>query len=200
MMNLTIVPITDFSYQDSILRFCSVPKDFSTHVLKNSSEEYAELDNFFHTNAIRLHREDVLFTNVVFDSDNGEVVAFFSMCAGSRQVFKKFRKHHNTPTIGRNHAMPTVELICFAISNQYQHRGLGAKLIIQVMQSAVNVANTIGASLLVVDAMYDAVPFYQRVGFEDIGESHKMFEQTKLALGMNEVRHALSKIHSNMNS
>jgi GNAT superfamily N-acetyltransferase len=64
--------------------------------------------------------------------------------------------------------IPVVRMGRFAIDQRYQGKGLGAELLREALLGAMSASTTIGARLVLVDAIDDgAVDFYKRFGFED---------------------------------
>ncbi len=59
---------------------------------------------------------------------------------------------------------PAVKIGRFAISNKYQHSGLGSDILNYIKLWMVN-GNKTGCRFIIVDAYKDAVPFYLRNGF-----------------------------------
>lgn len=99
--------------------FNCLPIDFDVKEFSNSVDDYEMINEFLKKEAVPSAHKNIFQTFVVHD--DGNIIAFFSLCTGSRRVFKSFKKrkkqqNYEIPNIGRNSELPTVELIWFAIT------------------------------------------------------------------------------------
>lgn len=129
-----------------------------------------------------------------FRSGNDELDRFFSRYAGQNQ----FRHHVGTTyvalevgaivgfvTVSASHVeiddlpearrrslprypLPVLRLARLAVASSAQRRGVGDLLVATVFRVAHEMARTVGCVGIVVDALADAIPFYERLGFEPL--------------------------------
>jgi GNAT superfamily N-acetyltransferase len=167
-----IVNIREFNC-DSILKFDCTPLIDSSFY--SSTIEYNMINDFLRdsNSAKFLSQNNVLQTSLVIDPATNRVIAFFSLCCGSRTVFKAFKKHKKVPTIGRNAELPTIELIWFGVSRDYQNKSLGTRLIFRIFEIAMSISEVVGACLLIVDSLPNTRGYYEKFGFLDLGIPHK---------------------------
>lgn len=94
-------------------------------------------------------------------SDEGRVIAFYSLSTGSIIRSELPRKLHNTPE-----AVPILVMGRLAVDLRYQGRGLGKALLRDAIMRALSISAEVGFLALVVHVIDEsAVPFYASHSF-----------------------------------
>jgi GNAT superfamily N-acetyltransferase len=120
------------------------------------------LDEWLKNRAVKNQASGTRRTWVVADSENSDVVAFYSSSTASiiRQLAPK--------KIGRNQPeqLPAVLLARMAVDSEHQGRGLAAGLLKHFVIKAVEVAESVGVRVLLIHAKDDvATSCYFQYGF-----------------------------------
>lgn len=127
---------------------------------------YPELDEWLARHALSAQRSGSARTFVVCERNC--VVGYFAL------TLKSIKTHTRGERITRG--MPAYEIPCIllarlAVHEQYQNRGLGRSLIIDVLQRVLAVAEEVGTRALLVDAIDQrAAKFYDYFGFVQLGD------------------------------
>lgn len=102
-------------------------------------------------------------TYLLVDDDAGVLAGYFSLSSGEV-------RRGNAPSGMARRApepIPAVRMGRFAIDSTYQGQGWGAELLRDALLRAVSAGRTVGARVMLVDAISDgARSFYLRFGFE----------------------------------
>lgn len=166
--SVRIERLEDYSALD---RFTCVPRQLtSSHV--NSHDDYLLIDDFLKHKALDFEKSHLFRTKIIVDG-HGNILAFYALCSGTRMVYRKFREQTHVPSTARNKAIPTIEMIWFAVATEHQHKGIGRKTLQHIYTDVISAAKIVGACIFIVEATADARFFYEQNGFKDIGEPHK---------------------------
>ncbi|MCE9932678.1 MULTISPECIES: GNAT family N-acetyltransferase [Aeromonas] len=120
------------------------------------------MNRFFAEFALPEQELGISSTYCLVDEDG--VLGFFTLCQGS--VLKE--------TLGyktRYKDVPVVRIGRLAVTEECERTGLGRHLVAFALKEAREVRKTAGAVALVVDAVPEAVDFYQKCDFKAVGES-----------------------------
>ncbi|WP_054675923.1 GNAT family N-acetyltransferase [Lacticaseibacillus sharpeae] len=191
-MSVRDIPLAALKDQRTIDQFSCIPlvtSKYPSAVLY----DYQLIDDFLHKSAIKYDADNLMRTRLIVN-DDGEILAFYSLCAGTRRVFKQFRHVYSVPTIGRNTALPTIELVWFGVAAKFQNQGIGSEVLKVILRRVLKTCHNIGACLFVVDSLYVARNFYLNRGFVDIGQPHKQREDIYLGISMTEIASMISKV------
>lgn len=103
------------------------------------------------------------------------VVAYFTLAAHLvRRADVPKGIGHGSPD-----AIPAVLLARLALDRSLQGRGLGAQLLLDALERAVDASARAAARLVVVDAVDDdAARFYRRFGFRPCPDPHRLVRKT----------------------
>lgn len=119
-------------------------------------------------------------TWVVTETTSGEVVAFYASATASvlrSEAPSKFRRN-------RPETIPAILLARMGVDSKHKGEGLGAALLKHFMLKAIEVAQNVGVSLVLVHSKdAEAKNFYQHHGFVDspIDELTLMMQLPRLA-------------------
>ena len=95
--------------------------------------------------------------------DEGRIFGYATIAAGHIEI-------EDLPKTRRkklpHYPLPVLRLARLAVDQKAQNRGIGKLLLRAVFQLAHNMAESVGCVGVVVDAKPEAVPFYERFGFE----------------------------------
>ena len=135
----------------------------ATHLLDEFASGEASLDEWLKRRALANQLSGASRTFVVADSQ-GRVFGYYAMAAGavSRQIA--------TSGVRRNmpDPVPVMVLARLAIDHRAQGIKLGAALLQDAVNRAVNVAQNAGVRALLVHALHDrAKQFYEHYGFQE---------------------------------
>lgn len=121
----------------------------------------------------------------VWHREDNVVVAYFALAA--HLVYRR-----DLPSkVGRGspNEIPSILLARFALDRTLQGKGLGAELLWDAMERVVTATNSIGARVLVVDAIDErASSFYQRFGFTPVRD-----QPSRLYQKINDIAAALQR-------
>lgn len=143
--------------------------------------------------ALKYETNNVFKTFILVDIKKGKIVGFYSLCVGSKRVFKEFKKLKSLPTVENNKELPTVELIWFGIDNKYQGQKLGTALMENVFQTAYDISKRAGVSFLAVNSLKRTKKFYEKLNFFDLGIPHKLNESLWMGVTIKEIKIAINK-------
>lgn len=184
-MKYRSVPLGEVQTNVLLRNFSCVPSN-EKQPTYNKIADYKQIDTFLLERAIVDNQMNVLRTEIILN-DNDDVVAFYSLCAGTRQVYRQFRQANHVPVKARNRALPTIEMIYFAVESRYQGIGIGSAVMELVLKRVAEIAIKLGACLFIVDSLRDAEGFYRQFGFDDIGQAHKLNENVYLGMTLSRV-------------
>jgi GNAT superfamily N-acetyltransferase len=155
--------------------------------------EYEMVNNFLidPKKARRLSSENIIQTFLLIDSRQNKIAGYYSICVGSKVTYKQFKKSKNVPTIGRNKELPTIDIIWFGVDQEYQKRKLGTGMLNMVLKRACFLAERVGICLITVDSLPSSKPFYERLGFLELGIPHKESQDSWLGLTIVEAKQTL---------
>lgn len=94
--------------------------------------------------------------------DDNELVGFFTICSSSI----KFDEYPNyEKVVIPKYPIPCIKIARLAVKLSKQGKGYGKELLKQAFLRILNVADTIGVKLIVVDAKKGSSKFYEKYGF-----------------------------------
>lgn len=119
-----------------------------------------------------MYREAMLAVSYVMEEPDGKVVAYFSLANDKVSIadfenkteFNRFRKHRFVNE-KRLKSYPAVKICRFGVDVSAKGQRLGSA-IINFIKSYFIEDNKTGCRFITVDAYVNAIPFYQRNGFE----------------------------------
>lgn len=111
-------------------------------------------------------------------TDEGRIIAFYALCYDSlvfpEDYFDDFLDGYSSSgkpeledayreTFRNKQHYPAMDIAYFAVSEDYQHRGIGSALLEDII-NRIKMSNEAGCQFIVVDALltddYSAIPFY----------------------------------------
>lgn len=114
-------------------------------------------------------RHDISRTYVLTAKGSTVVAGYYTLSSGSA-AFKEL-----PVTLSRGlpkYAVPTAHIGRFAISSQFQRKGLGGMLLVDALKRVCKLADVIGIHAVTVDAKDEAArSFYQAYGFLSLQDS-----------------------------
>lgn len=123
----------------------------------------SDLDNFFQRFAGQNQfRHHIGVTYVATDEE--QVFGYVTVATGSveRVALPEGRK------LPPNYPLPVLRLGRLAVDQRYQGQGIGKLLLRHVFLLALQQKEQVGCVGVIVDAKPDAIPFYQRYGFQQL--------------------------------
>ena len=144
------------------------------HDLTGFDSDNTQLDSWLCDHALASQRADLARTYLVLLSE--AIVAYVSLTTGSIHAEAAPRRYARGMP---RHPIPTILIARLAVDQQHQGRGLGSRLLSEVLRRAVQTSDVVAARLVVVDAIDDrAAAFYRPWGFIDIPENpHRLFRK-----------------------
>lgn len=132
------------------------------------------LDRYFKTQASQDVRRKANAVFVMTASDTpSAILGYFTLCATALEqgdVPEAARKH-----IPRYPLVSATLLGRLAVDQTQHGKGLGAVLLASALRKAFDSADTVGSSMVVVDAINDrAISFYEAHGFVRLGKSSRL--------------------------
>ena len=124
----------------------------------------AGLDRFLSSHAWR--NQDALGIGVTYVAPAGErIAAFMTLAAGS--VARDHVRESERATLPR-YPLPVVRLARLGVDSRAQGEGLGGALVDFALHVAWAMRERVGCIGVAVDALPEAVAYYERLGFESI--------------------------------
>lgn len=120
-----------------------------------------ELDIYLKRYALENDKNGYGKTFLLYDSN--VLVGFFTLCSASiafEQAPESLKK--NSP----RYPIPAIRLARLAVSEDQQGKGYGRELLKQAFLRILNIADTIGIRLIIVDAKESSTTFYEKYGFQ----------------------------------
>lgn len=123
------------------------------------------LNNWFRQHAWANQVAGVSRTNVLCDTDTGEIVGYVTLSAGQiERAFLPKSHQRNKPD-----PLPVTLLGQLAIDVRHQGKGHARSLLLFALRTSVRVSKEIGSFGVITHPIDDAVrDFYRRWGFEDL--------------------------------
>ena len=119
------------------------------------------LDNFFHQFAGQNQfRHHIGITYIATDEEH--VVGYVTVAAGSIETTELPEGSKLPP----NYPLPILRLGRLAVDQRYQGQGIGKLLLRYVFGLALQQKEHLGCVGIIVDAKPEAIPFYQKYGFQ----------------------------------
>ena len=148
------------------------------HPIKPFDCEDDDLNDFLFNKAL-LYQKELLATTFVIENEE-RTLGYYSVLNDSLQLkeedfpskskYKKFLSYL-IPHLKRHlKSVPAVKIGRLAIDKTYKGMGLGKLIIRNLIADCVKLNQQIACRLITVDAYKDALPFYQRLGFEFLTE------------------------------
>lgn len=148
----------------------------------------ADLNDFIMKEA-SLYRKSLLSVSYALlkKCNPDEIVGFFSMANdkvalgdfADKTEFNRFRKKQGFPQSKRLKSYPAVKICRLAVSNGYKGLKIGSFLL-DFVKTYFVVDNKSGCRFLTVDAYIQAIPFYEKNGFQKLGLVNEGDPHTRL--------------------
>lgn len=100
--------------------------------------------------------------------DNNEIVGFFTLCSASIR-FEEFPSELSKHL--PRYIVPSIRIARLAVSKDKHGKGYGKELLKQAFLRIINISNTIGVKLIIVDAKDTSKSFYEKFGFNRLQTS-----------------------------
>ncbi len=125
----------------------------------------ASLNEWFQRHAWKNHKADISRTNVICDSETGQIVGYVTLLTAEiRREFLVKPQQRNKPE-----TVPVILLGQLAVDVRYQGQGLSKSLLFFAFKTVLHMADVVGCYGVVTHPLDDSVrAFYQRYGFQDI--------------------------------
>ncbi len=149
------------------MAYASELLDLSRHEVSTFACGEASLETWLREQAAAASARGTSRTWVWVD-EGGVVVAYYSLAA------HKVARDHVPAAAGRGGPaeIPAVLLARVALASNLRGQGLGAVLVADALARVVQATRTVGARLVVVDALHENVAgFYERLGFRRVPAS-----------------------------
>lgn len=124
------------------------------------------LNDFFINDALGLDQENNFATTIYYDSNRNAIAAFYTMSASSLLMGEKdsFEKSKVKDSMKEFSA---IKIHYFAVESYYQNQGLGSKIMTNLFNDLINadLNYNIGFKIVYLEALRNAIDFYEEVGF-----------------------------------
>ena len=183
-----------------------VKQDIATHMYKefDCTPKNFEIDSLNgKTHKLNMHYKKLndYLSDAYNDRTNGaatyvmynekEIIGYYTIQMWVTQVTKKYKKNRNLS--GDNHVgYPCVDVPFLAINNNYQEKGYGQALLMQLLLNVHwQLVPLIGVNLITLDALNPAVGFYKKSGFIEYSQKRESNVLTSLALDTTQLTQTL---------
>lgn len=125
----------------------------------------ATMNEWFQRHAWRNHQADISRTNVICDTENGNIVGYVTLLTAEirRELLSKPQQRNKPP------AIPVILLGQLAVDQQYQGQGISRSLLFFAFKTVLRVAEVTGCYGLITHPLDETVDaFYQHHGFQPI--------------------------------
>lgn len=121
-----------------------------------------EMEMFLKNEALQEQEKTLNTTYLFLDKDNhNAIIAYVSLCNDSIRLDFKERSE-----FGLSYAtIPAMKIARLAVSNQYQHKGIGKTLVMFSAYIAQKVREYSGLTFLTLDCYEHRLSFYESMGF-----------------------------------
>jgi len=160
------------------LSFLRLTKNFA---IKPFDCEDEDLNDFLLSEAIP-YREELLATTFVIENTE-RTLGYYSLLNDSLQLkedmfpskskFKNFLRELIPHPKRHLKSIPSVKIGRLAVDKSYKGKGLGKIMIRTVISNCLLLNDNQACRLVTVDAYKEAIPFYQKMGFEFLSETDK---------------------------
>ena len=157
------------------MKYCTEPLK-ADHKRSAFSCGKPPLDDYLHKQAKQDIQRKLAVVFVQVDEDNQHIIGYYTLSAGSvpksdvpENIARKMPRAYD--------ALPVTLLGRLAVSNDYHGQGNGARLLIDALRRAVDIAKTdLGSIAVIVDPLdAQAKAFYKKFGFIDLPDRGRMF-------------------------
>ena len=120
----------------------------------------ANLNKYIRTHALLNDKNNLSKTFILLEDDS--VIGFVTLC-NAQIEFKDMPLDYqnNMP----RYPVPAIRIARLAIDKQYQHKGYGKKLLAFAFKKIVQVSQSTGIKVVLVDAKEESKAFYEKYGF-----------------------------------
>mgnify|MGYP000958095663 CR=1 FL=1 len=151
------------------------------HPIKPFDCEDDDLNDFLFNKAL-LYQKELLATTFVVESEE-RTLGYYSVLNDSLQLkeedfpskskYKKFLSHLIPHPKRHLKSVPAVKIGRLAIDKSFKGRGIGRVIMNTIIDDCVELNDRHACRLITVDAYKQAIPFYQRMGFEFLSDNDK---------------------------
>ena len=151
-----------------------------------------DLNDFLFNKAL-LYQKELLATTFIVE-DEERTLGYYSVLNDSLQLkeedfpskskYKKFLSHLIPHPKRHLKSVPAVKIGRLAIDKTYKGKGLGRIFIRNISDDCIELNKKIACRLITVDAYKEALPFYQRFGFEFLTEKDEQEDIRQMFLDL----------------
>ena len=151
------------------------------HSIKPFDCEDDDLNEFLFEEAIPYRKEKLATTFVV--ENNKRTLGYYSLLNDSLQLredmftsksqFRKFLRELMPYPKRHLKTIPALKIGRLAIDKSFKGRGIGRVIMNTIIDDCVELNDRHACRLITVDAYKQAIPFYQRMGFEFLSDNDK---------------------------
>ena len=123
----------------------------------------ADLNEYFHQDALKDHQNLYSVTHLV--KSHEKIIGFFTLVTDTIQL--DWVDESLFPDFDYR-KLPAVKIARLATHRDYERRGIGKYMIIDIFRRVSNVTLDIGCCVITVDAKRDAVGFYEKYAFRKV--------------------------------
>ena len=152
-----------------------------------------DLNDFLFNKAL-LYQKELLATTFIVENEE-RTLGYYSVLNDSLQLkeedfpskskYKKFLSYLIPHPKRHLKSVPAVKIGRLAIDKTYKGKGLGMVFIRNIILDCVELNRKIACRLITVDAYKDALPFYQRLGFEFLTEKDEQEDTRVMFIDLN---------------
>ncbi|MBP1553331.1 MAG: GNAT family N-acetyltransferase [Oscillospiraceae bacterium] len=163
----------DFSYQKLskehlplVDAFSCVESDEQLKSYKSSErrrikKHSKEMEDFLKLEAFDEQELGMNATHLLIDENNNKIVAYISLCNDAIRLELDESKQEGIAY----QTAPALKIARLAVSNEYQHMGIGRQLISFAAYIAQKIQNESGIIFITLDCYAHRISFYEQVGF-----------------------------------
>ena len=164
-MNLIIEKLNE-GHLPMVDVFSCVESEDYLNKLKSKERRYIrkhsqEMDDFLKTEALDEQTKRLNTTHLFIDKDTNRIIAFISLCNDSLKLEIDERSGLEI----QYSSVPAVKIARLAVSNNYQHCGIGKMLIQFAAYMTEKISQTSGAAFITLDCYKHRISYYEEIGF-----------------------------------
>lgn len=182
----------NFNYPSSMIvssneykKFNCIPDDFEENFQDSKTSYYSKYYSKINQNLYDAfgNPDRSSSTYVMYDSENFDIIGYYTIYMGTTKINSKFRKRYAIPGRGTNEGFPYVDVPFLAIDHKYQKEGYGELLLRHLLLNVYwQIIPIVGAELICLDAIDNIKGFYEGFGF--IPYSQKQQQKFLVPLGL----------------
>jgi GNAT superfamily N-acetyltransferase len=132
------------------------------------------VEEFLKEHALRLQENNMTVTRLFFNA-SGELVGYFTLFNDAVPRIGKHKIEKEQWALPNSKFFPAIRLHYIGVDKRYTKQGIGHTMLMTVFAICEDIAQYSGCVFISVEALIDAVGFYENYDFKIIGRHDKAF-------------------------